>query len=206
METISFAEGVGKCAIRAAGVLRQGGVVVYPTDTLYGLGVDAFANDAVDRLYEIKGREQGKPTHCIVADLAMAEEYAEVNDIARRLAEKFLPGPLTLILKKKPGVEGGIARGMDTTGIRIPNNDFCLELARTFGKPITTPSANRAGMPTLSVPAEIVAQLGEENIDLFVDAGILPPSLPSTVVNLVSGFPSVLREGAIPSADILAFH
>jgi len=205
MDVISLSEGVGKCAIRAAGVLRQGGVVVYPTDTLYGLGVDAIANDAVDRLYEIKGREPGKPTHCIVADLAMTEEYAEVNDIARKLAEKFLPGALTLILKKKPQVTTGIGRGIDSIGIRIPKNDLCLEMARTFGKPITTPSANRASAGPHLAPADILADLGEDNIDLFIDAGILPQSQPSTVVNLLSGHPSVLRAGAVPAADILAF-
>jgi L-threonylcarbamoyladenylate synthase len=202
MEVIKLSEGVGKCAIRAAGVLRQGGVVIYPTDTLYGIGVDAFANDAVDRLYEIKGREPGKPMHCIVADLAMAEEYAEVNGAARTLAERFLPGALTLILKKRPAVTTGIGRGMDTIGIRIPKNDLCLEMARTFGKPITTPSANKAGQ-TASTPMDIVAQFGVENIDLFIDAGILPQSKPSTIVNLVSGHPSVLREGAISAADIV---
>lgn len=205
MDVISLTEGIGKCAIRAAGVLRQGGVVVYPTDTLYGIGVDAFANDAVDRLYEIKGREPGKPTHCIVADLGMAEDFSEVNDIARKLAEKFLPGALTLILKKKPSVTTGIGRGIDSIGIRIPKNDFCLELARTFGKPVTTPSANRAGTGPHLSPADIVADLGEDTIDLFIDAGVLSQSQPSTVVNLISGHPSVLREGAIPSADILAF-
>jgi L-threonylcarbamoyladenylate synthase len=203
MDVISLSEGIGKCAIRAAGVLRQGGVVIYPTDTLYGIGVDAFADDAVDRLYEIKGREAGKPTHCIVLDLAMAEEYVEVNDAARKLAGRLLPGALTIILKKRPAVTNGIGRGIDSIGIRIPKNDLCLEMARTFGKPITTPSANKAG-ETAQSPADIVAQLGEDNIDLFIDAGILPQSKPSTVVNLVSGFPSVLREGAIPAADIVA--
>jgi len=205
MEVISLDGGVGKAAIQAAGVLRQGGLIVYPTDTLYGLGVDAFSDDAVDRLYAVKGREAQKPTHCIVADFAMAEEYAEVNDVARKLAEKFLPGPLTLILKKRSGVTTGIGRGIKTIGIRIPKNDFCLELVRAFGKPVTTPSANRAGMPAVASPAEIIAQLGEANVELFVDAGILPGSAPSTVVSLVSGIPSVLREGAISATDILAF-
>ena len=206
METINLSEGIGKSAIRAAGVLRQGGVVVYPTDTLYGLGVDAFSDEAVDKLYAIKGREPGKPTHCIVSDLAMAEEYAEVNDAARKLAEKFLPGALTLILAKKPSLATGIGRGMDSIGIRIPNNEFCLEFARTLGKPITTPSANKAGVEPTTVPATILAQLGEENIDLFVDDGTLPPRQPSTIVNLVSGSLSILREGAVPSAEILAIR
>lgn len=204
MEVMSLSEGVGKCVVRAAGVLRQGGVVVYPTDTLYGIGVDAFSNEAVDRLYTIKSREPGKPTHCIVADLAMMEEYAEVPEAARKLAEKFLPGALTLILKKKPTIGSGIARGMDTIGVRIPNHDFCLELARTLGTPITTPSANKSGVVATTVPAEIIAQLGEENIDLFIDDGVLSASMPSTIVNLVSGHTSVVREGAISSASILA--
>lgn len=204
MDIVSLTEGVGKCAIRAAGTLRQQGVIVYPTDTLYGIGVDAFSDEAVDRLYAIKEREVGKPTHCIVADLVMAEEYAEVNDLARKLVEKFLPGPLTLILKKKLTVTHGIGRGIDTIGIRIPDNEFCLELARTFGKPITTPSANKSGVAPSTARAEIVAQLGEANIDLFVDVGTLPPRQPSTIVNLISGNPIVLREGAISATDILS--
>lgn len=204
MEVISLSEGVGKCAVRAAGVLRQGGVIVYPTDTLYGIGVDAFSDEAVDRLYALKAREPGKPTHCIVADLAMAEEFAEVNDAARKLAEKFLPGALTLILQKKQATRGGIARGMDSIGIRIPDHDFCLELVRTFGKPITTPSANKSGVTVTTVPKEIIEQLGENNIDLFIDDGVLSASMPSTIVNVVSGHASILREGAIPSANVLA--
>lgn len=204
MEVISLSEGVETCALRAAGVLRHGGVVVYPTDTLYGIGVDATSDAAVDRLYAVKGREPGKPTHCIVADIAMAREYAEIEENAAKLAEKFLPGALTLILKKNPALTAGIGRGMDTIGMRIPNNEFCLALARAFGKPVTTPSANRAGVEPTTVPANIIEQLGETHIDLFIDAGTLPPSLPSTIVNLVSGHPSIIREGAIPSADILA--
>jgi len=203
MEIASLSIGIEECALRAAGVLRTGGLVVYPTDTLYGIGVDATSDAAVDRLYAVKGREPGKPTHCIVADLEMAKEYAEVNEVARKLAEKFFPGALTLILKKSPLLATGIGRGMDTIGVRIPNNELCSALAHAFGKPVTTPSANKAGMEPSSVPASIIAQLGEENIDLFIDAGTLPPRPPSTIVNLVSGHPSVLREGAIPSEDIL---
>lgn len=204
MEVISLSGGIETCALRAAGVLRSGGLVVYPTDTLYGIGVDATSDAAVDRLYAIKGREPGKPTHCIVADLAMMGEYAEVNEAARMLAEKFLPGALTLILKKSPLLTTGIGRGMDTIGVRIPDNDLCGALARAFEKPFTTPSANKASVEPTTVPANIIAQLGEENIDLFIDAGTLPPRQPSTIVNVVSGRPSVIREGAIASGDIFA--
>ncbi len=201
METIRLSDDFDTAVMRAAEVLRQGGAVIYPTDTLYGLGVDALSDAAVENLYALKGREAGKPTHCIVADLAMAEEYAEVNDAARKIAQKFLPGALTLILKKKSGIEGGIARGMETIGIRIPDNQFCVELARTFGKPFTATSANRAGIEPESEFEKVVVSV---KADLAIDAGPLPLSKPSTIVNLVSGHPSVLREGAIPGADVLA--
>lgn len=204
METIRLDTDFGKAVMRAAGILRQGGVIIYPTDTLYGLGADAFSDETVEKVYAIKGREAGKPIHCIVADLAMAEEYAEVNDAARKIAEKFLPGALTLVLKKKAGIEGGIARGMDTIGIRIPNNEFCIELARAFGTPYTATSANRAGVEPELAFEKVLAAMGEDDIDLAINAGPAPLARPSTVVNLVSGHPSILREGAIPAADILA--
>ncbi|MFZ2887339.1 MAG: L-threonylcarbamoyladenylate synthase [Minisyncoccia bacterium] len=197
-------EDFGAAVTRAAGALRRGGVIIFPTDTLYGLGADAFSDEAVDKVYAIKGRDEGKPTHCIVSDLAMAAEYAEVNDAAKKLAEKFLPGALTLILKKKVGVEGGIARRMDTVGIRIPNNEFCIELARAFGKPFTATSANTAGMNVEASVEKIIAQLGGgAGVDLAIDAGPSPLAQPSTVVNVVSGHPSILREGAIPASQIL---
>lgn len=207
MDVISLDSGVGKCAIRAAGVLRQGGVILYPTDTVYGLGADALSDDAVAKIYAIKGMDVTKPIHAAVLDLEMADQYGEVNDIARKLAEKFLPGALTLILKIREGVTTGIAKGRADFAIRIPDNELCLEIARTFGKPFTTTSANITGQPQPHSIDEILAQLGDaaQYIDLVFDAGILQDNKPSTVVNVVSGFPSVIREGAIPAADVLAF-
>src|SRR3989338_7578116 len=111
MGTYALAEiGAQKAAERGAEIIRAGGVVLYPTDTLYGLGADAFSDEAVDKVYEIKGRDEKKPTHCIVADTEMAEKYAEVTNDARLLFDRLLPGGLTVILKKKAGAEGGIAR------------------------------------------------------------------------------------------------
>lgn len=204
MEIIALDKDPAIAAIKASGVLRRGGVILYPTDTLYGLGADAFSDEAVAKVYEIKGREPGKPIHAVFADLKMAEEYADVNDAARKLAAEFLPGPLTLVLKKRPEINSGIARGMDTIGVRIPDHEFCLETARSLGAPYTTTSANRAGeTPELSVE-KILAQLGEraQLIDLAVDGSVFPMRLPSTVVNIVSGQPVVLREGAIATHDI----
>ena len=191
--------------VRAADVLAAGGVILYPTDTLYGLGADAFSDDAVAAIYAIKGREEGKPIHVIVADGVMMVRYGQMNGIARSLAERFLPGPLTLILKKKQGIDTGIARDRDTIGLRIPENEFCLALARAFDRPYTTTSANVSGMKPERTVDAILAQLGEMKswIDLVIDAGELPERLPSTVVDVSTGAAIVLREGAIPASDIL---
>ena len=192
------------CVRRAAAILRNGGVVLFPTDTLYGLGADAFSDAAVDTIYAIKGRDENKPITCIVADIAMAEEYAEVTNDARLLFQRLLPGGLTVILKKREGVAGGVARGIETIGIRIPKNDFCAQLARAFGKPFTATSANVSGLAPKRSLSDILEQLGEsaEMIDLIIDAGELPPSAPSTVVDLSGEEPVILREGAISAADV----
>ncbi|MDP3645785.1 MAG: L-threonylcarbamoyladenylate synthase [bacterium] len=210
------------CVVKAVEVLQRGGVVLYPTDTLYGLGADAFSNVAVDTIYAIKGREEGKPIHCIVADMVMAERYAEVDSRARALAKRFLPGPLTLVLSAKGGSASssggrssfggggkkkhntGIAREMNTIGIRVPKSDFCLEMVRMFRKPITTTSANVSGKTSERTVEKILSQLGQaaQSIDLVIDAGELPESTPSTVVDLSDEEPVILREGAITSVEI----
>lgn len=187
-------------------VLLGGGVMLYPTDTLYGLGADALSDVAVEKVYAVKAREKGKPVYSVVSSIEAAEAYAEVGERARVLAEHFLPGPLALVLKKKEGVEGGVARGLDTFGIRIPKHSFCMELARAFGKPFTTTSANVAGkLPERSVP-EILEQLGDRAsaIDLVIDGGPVKDTTPSTIVDLSSGALEVLREGAIPLSKVLS--
>ncbi len=204
METIRLKDSVLESAVeKAAETLRAGGVILYPTDTLYGLGADAFSDEAVATVYAIKGRDEKKPIHCVITDLAMAERYAEVNLFARKLAEEFLPGPLTLILKKKEGVEGGVATRMSTIGFRIPRNDFCIALAREYGRPYTTTSANRAGRDPERSIDRIREQLGDSSqINLAIDAGELPTSIPSTVVDVSGEEPVIVREGSIPVADI----
>lgn len=195
---------MSECVSRALEVLGAGGVVLYPTDTLYGLGADAFSDEAVRRVQDIKGRAREKPIHCVAADLTMAERYAYFSEDALLLAREFWPGALTLVLGKKSAVERGIVRGRDAIGIRIPDNKFCLALARAFGKPYTTTSANQAGEESRRNVGEIIEQLGDRaaNIDLIIDAGELRESKSSTVVDLSGKEPVILREGAIPAADI----
>jgi L-threonylcarbamoyladenylate synthase len=204
METIQLSGKEGIVSIRAAAALRSGGVILYPTDTLYGLGADAFSDTAVDKVYAIKGRDASKAMHAVFSDMNMVAEYAEVNDIGRILADKFLPGPLTIVFKKKPEVAGGIARKMQTIGVRIPDNVFCIETARALGKPFTATSANVAQNPVLLSIEEIIGQMGTqaEEIDLVIDAGMLPLRPPSTVVSVASGHIEFLRIGAIPRSEI----
>ena len=190
-------------AARAAQIMASGGVVLYPTDTVYGLGADALSDEAVAKIYAIKGRDEKKPIHAIVADMTMAERYGEVNDLALKLAKTFLPGPLTLILKKKEGIETGIARGIGTFGIRIPGNTFCVELAHAFGHPYTTTSANVSGVAPGRSVDDIIDQFEERAklIDLAIDAGKLPQLKPSTIVDVSGDRMVILREGAIAAQD-----
>lgn len=205
MERITLSDGtLGKAVEHATAVLKRGGVILFPTDTLYGLGADAFCDRAVDAVYRVKERNEGNPVHCIVADLAMAEEYADLTDDARLLAQDFFPGPLTLVLKKHPDLDRGIGRDLRTIGIRIPDNEFCLSLASALGKPFTATSANRSGEKPMRTVGAILEQLGAtaDEIDLSIDAGQLSPRQPSTVVDLSGESPVILREGAVPAADV----
>lgn len=206
METIKLEAGDNKqYAIRAAEVLRAGGVILYPTDTLYGLGADALLDEAVAKIYAIKGRDEGKPMHAIVSDLAMVERYAEITDDARRLAAKLPQGQVTFILKKKAGMDSGIMKDIATFGFRIPDNEFCIEMIRAFGKPITATSANKSGDKSERSVDKILAQLGAaaEGIELVIDAGELPERAASTVVDLSGAHPLIVREGSIPAHRIV---
>ena len=198
-------ENLNESVRSAASVLREGGVIIYPTDTLYGLGGDALSDDAYEKVCIIKERDERRPIHAVFADLTMVAEYAEVNDVGRKLAAEFLPGPLTLIFNKKPHLLNGIARTLSTIGVRIPKNTFCLKLAREFGKPYTTTSANTSDTETPSTVAAIVKQLGERSahVELAIDGGILPANVRSTVVD-VRDEPFIIREGAIPVDAIMA--
>ena len=198
METVSVTDPVA--IEKAAQVLRSGGVILYPTDTLYGLGADALSDGALAKVRAIKGRDEKKPIHAIVSSLEMAAEYGEVNEMALALASAYMPGPLTLILRKKPEATIAMCNGRSEFGFRMPNNEFCLNLAREFGRPYTTTSANLAGIQPERSSEKIITQLGEHAnlVDLVIDAGELPERLPSTIVDVSNGEVSVLREGAIP--------
>jgi len=192
-------------AKEAADVLSEGGVILFPTDTLYGLGADALSTEAVQKIYTIKGRDPQKPIHAIIPDRASMTTLGTPSIAAEKLAVHFLPGPLTLILRKLPHLTTGIASDIETIGIRIPHHPFCRTLSENFPKPITATSANLSGMETQNSVETILAQLREkaQHIDFVIDAGTLPPSPPSTVVDMTSTPPIILRNGIIPESAII---
>lgn len=180
--------------LRATDCLRDGGVVVYPTDTVYGLGCDITSKHAVERIIRIKGRDPKKPMSFVCADLTHISRYARVSNVAYRILKRFLPGPYTFILEASSEVPKLLLTKQKTVGIRIPAHPVSGALVRELGNPILSTSANASGADPLNVPAEIQEVLGKQ-VDLILDSGILA-QVPSTVVSLVHDRVQVLREGA----------
>jgi L-threonylcarbamoyladenylate synthase len=190
---------LNEAVTEAATVLSQGGLIIYPTDTLYGIGVDATNEFAVNNVYKLKGRESHKPLSVIVRDDRMAKEYVEFNSLAENIAERMLPGPLTLILKQKNKLAPNVTPEGDTLGVRMPDSYFCLALAAQFGRPYTTTSANRSGSRAGDVE-QVLEQLKEHEslIDLVIDVGPLDKKRPSSVLDVSDGQSvTVLRQGDI---------
>lgn len=179
-------------------VLRRGGLVIYPTDTVYGLGADAENENAVRKVYEVKGRPEEKRLTIAVSDTKMLEEYALLDDITRELLRKFLPGKVTFVLKKTARVLDLV--NPEAIGVRIPNLPIILEIIREFGRAITATSANLSGRPPKLDPDDVVREI---RADLLLDHGVLPRSRPSTVVDLTRGEPILIREGDVPFEVIL---
>jgi L-threonylcarbamoyladenylate synthase len=199
MRIVSLAKtGIYAAADDAARILRDGGIVLYPTDTLYGLAVDMTNPEALAQLYELKGREKGKPVSFVVPDIDAIGTYGVLNDAAQALAERFLPGPLTLVLEATSEVPKELApEGL--VGIRIPDDPFCLALARALGRPYTATSANISGELTRATVPEILDQLGRRAslIALAIDDGSRTGGIGSTVVAVRDGEARILREGAL---------
>jgi L-threonylcarbamoyladenylate synthase len=183
---------------RAVQVLRRDGTIVYPTDTVYGLGADAFSEDALLRVYEAKGRPLGKPISIAVSDTDMLCAVAAADDFALALIGRFLPGPLTVILEARSCIPSLLTGGTGRIGVRIPAHDLALRIIGSFDSPITATSANLSGEPDPATPGEVRVPY-----DLLVDGGSLPGT-PSTVVDLVDR--RVLRRGTLADevSDYLA--
>lgn len=175
----------------AIGIMAGGGVILYPTDTVYGLGANIFNNDAVERIYEIKKRDQSKPLSVLVQNTESLELIADLNRSSREIINKWLPGPFTFILNKKNVVSPYVSAS-SKVGVRIPDYKIARALASLF--PITTTSANLTNECTLSNPQDILKQIGND-IDLVIDVGDLGDAKPSTVIDLSSSKPTLVRNG-----------
>ena len=184
--------------LEAAAVLLQGGLVIYPTETVYGLGCLASNQAAVSRLLKVKNRPAGKAVSVLVANIDAARELVEIDAPAQQVFERFLPGPVTVVCKDKGVVDSRLASEFGTLGIRISSHSFPQALAERVG-PITATSANPAGKARPYDPEHFLQQFSDEqlaNIDLFVDAGKLPKREPSTVIDTTGPVQTVLRAGA----------
>jgi L-threonylcarbamoyladenylate synthase len=187
----------------AVEVLRRGGVVAYPTDTLYGLAVDPASDRAVRKLFELKGRDAASAIALIAADPAQAEQAGRFGPIERRLAASFWPGPLTIVVPASDALSPLLApRG--TLGVRVPDHPVARALAGRFGECVTATSANPSGTDAPASAAG-VARAFSEGIDLLLDAGALRGGPPSTIVEVVDGRLTLHRAGAIAWERVLEF-
>ena len=189
-------------AADAARVLAAGGLVAFPTETVYGLGADATSGPAVARLYDAKGRPAFNPLIAHVADVADAERLARFDADAARLAKAFWPGPLTLVLPKAAGcpVAELATAGLDTIAVRVPAHKVARDILAAFGKPVVAPSANRSGHVSPTCAEHVAADLAGR-IDLIIDGGATPVGVESTIVACL-GEPVLLRPGGLPRAAI----
>lgn len=181
----------------AAGILRGGGLVAFPTETVYGLGADAANEHAVARIFAAKGRPADHPLIVHLGATDEIERWArDIPDSAWRLAERFWPGPLTLILKRAPGVPDAVTGGQDTVGLRVPDHPVALALLKAFGGGIAAPSANRFGRVSPTSAAHVIAEFGTA-VDCVIDGGACRVGLESTILDLSGDHPRVLRPGAV---------
>jgi len=198
---------IEKIAETAAGIFKKGGVVIYPTDTLYGLGANALDEDAILKIYKIKKRDRNKPLSIIAKDLKMAKKIACVDSRVEKILNKIWPGPITVRLRKKDIVPYILAGNGETIAVRIPDNEFISTLMNKIDFPITATSANISGEKNLLKTIEIISEFKSAELkpDLFINAGNVKNPKPSTIVDLTTGVPKVLRVGIVGREEMKKF-
>jgi tRNA threonylcarbamoyl adenosine modification protein (Sua5/YciO/YrdC/YwlC family) len=178
---------------KAVALLKEGGVIAYPTDTIYGFGCDMYNKKAIQRIYQIKQRDPQKPFSFICSDLKNISLYAQVTNPAYKIMKRCLPGPYTFILLGTKLVPKIMTTKRKTVGIRVPDNNICLSLVRTLGNPIISTSVGLSGREVLS-DASLIEEAFGSQIDLTIDGGI-PANQPSTIISLIDEEIKVIREG-----------
>lgn len=183
--------------------LKSGGLVIFPTETIYGLGALATDNKAVDDIFIAKGRPNDNPIIVHLANTEDIEKYVNIsNDIEQKLIDAFMPGPFTLIMKKKAIVPDNVSAGLSTVGIRIPSNKIAHAILAYDHLPIAAPSANVSGKPSGTDIADIIQEF-DGKVDYIIDGGVADIGVESTVVKVIDGIPTILRPGYITKEDIM---
>lgn len=183
---------------QAARVLKHGGLVAYPTETVYGLGACVFNEEAVARVYRAKGRPAAEGLPVLIATLADLELVArDIPPAVDAFVRRFWPGPLTLVLERHPHLPRIVTGGQDTVAVRLPNHSVPRALVLESGHPITGTSANRSGRPNPLVARDVLDQMGD-TVDMIIDGGRCPEGLPSTILDMTKYPPIVLRHGVVP--------
>lgn len=183
--------------------IEKGGVVVFPTETVYGIGTNAFNEEAVRKIYDIKKRPLSKPISLLVNSIEMIEKIAKnITEVEYKIMESFFPGPLTIILEKKDIIPDIVTSGEKTVGIRMPDSEIARLLIQYAGVPLATPSANITGNKSGIDIKSIMKEL-DEGVDCYIDGGISKIGEASTIVKVIDGVPKILREGKIKENDIL---
>ncbi|UCC17329.1 MAG: threonylcarbamoyl-AMP synthase [Dehalococcoidales bacterium] len=183
-------------------ILIGGGIIAYPTDTVYGLGACSDITKAVKRIYEVKNRSLDMPLPLLVSDFSWIEGLTlSISEAARKLIDSFMPGALTLVMKKADSIPDIICGGKDTIALRIPDHPVTISLISGTGSPLIGTSANLSGKPSALSADEVNNQLGDK-IDYILDGGLCPGGKESSIVDVTGDIPVLLREGAISKADI----
>ena len=185
-----------------AKIIKDGGIVVFPTETVYGIGVNGLNKNALKKLYEVKQRPLNKPISLLVNSIEMINQLTKnITKLEYALMKEFFPGPLTIILQKKDIVPNILTANSDTVGIRMPSNKIALELIKYAGVPIATPSANLSGKPTGTNFKDIIKDF-DGKADYFIDGKISKTGFASTIIKVTDGIPNILRQGPITEEQI----
>lgn len=191
----------------AVKTLKRGGVIVYPTDTLYGLGANAFNEDAIAKVQKIKNQDRDKPISIIVKDMKMARKIACIDSKIEKILSRVWPDSITVVLRKKDIIPYILTGAGETVGVRISDNKFISALFSKIDFPITATSANISGKNNLLKPEEIIKKLGEEKIcpDFFINTGEIKNPTASTIIDLTTSTPKIIRMGIVGVKEIKNF-
>ena len=188
-----------------AQIIKKGGIVIFPTETVYGIGTNGLDENAIKKLYEVKQRPINKPISLLVNNIEMVEKIAKnITEVEYKLMERFFPGPLTIILEKRDIVPDILTSNTNTIGIRMPSGEIAKKLIEFAGVPIATSSSNISGKPSGTNITDIKKDF-EGKVDCFIDNGESELGIPSTVIRIIDNIPHILRQGTISEEEIRKF-